>query len=236
VAAAAPAIEIRGVVKDYRGLRPLRVRELVVAPGQLVTVSGLDATAASVLVDLITGASLPDSGDVLVGGVSTASLSSQEAWLGFLDQFGIVNPRVVLLDQLTVAQNLAVPLTLSVDPLSPGIRARVESLARDVRLASDLLDAAVASIDAAGRLRVRLGRALALAPRIILVEHPTLDLSPYQVDGVAHDLAALVRPDVSLLVLGEDPAVSRVASRALTWDARTGAVQEARGWTRWLGH
>jgi ABC-type lipoprotein export system ATPase subunit len=236
VAAAAPAIEIRGVVKDYRGLRPLRVRELVVAPGQLVTVSGLDTTAASVLVDLITGASLPDSGDVLVGGVSTASLSSQEAWLGFLDQFGIVNPRVVLLDQLSVAQNLAVPLTLSVDPLSPGIRARVESLAREVRLASDLLDAAVASIDAAGRLRVRLGRALALAPRIILVEHPTLDLSPYQVDGVAHDLAALVRPDVSLLVLGGDPAVSRVASRALTWDARTGAVQEARGWTRWLGH
>jgi len=236
VAAAAPAIEIRGVVKDYRGLRPLRVRELVVRPGQLVTVSGLDATAASVLVDLITGASLPDSGEVLVGGVSTAILPSQEAWLGFLDQFGIVNPRVVLLDQLTVAQNLAVPLTLSVDPLSPDIRARVEALARDVRLASDLLDAAVGSIDAAGRLRVRLGRALALAPRIILVEHPTLDVSPSQADGVAHGLAALVRPDVSLLVLSEDPAVSRVASQALTWDARTGAVQEARGWRRWLGH
>jgi len=236
VAAAAPAIEIRGLVKDYRGLRPLRVGELVVWPGQLVAVSGFDAIAASVMVDLITGASLPDSGEVIVGGVSTASLPSQEAWLRFLDQFGIVNPRVVLLAPLTVAQNLAVPLTLSVDPLSPDSRARVESMARDVRLAPDLLDAPVGSIDAADRLRVRLGRALALAPRVILVEHPTLDLNPSQADGVATGLAALVRPDVSLLVFTQDPAVSRVANRALTWDARTGVIQESWGWKRWLGH
>jgi len=236
VTAAAPAIAIRGLVKDYRGLRPLRVRELTVAPGELVTVSGLDATEASVLVDLITGATLPDSGEVAVGGVSTASLSSQDDWLGFLDRFGIVNPRVVLLDHLSVAQNLAVPLTLSVDPLAPDVRARVESMASEVDLRPGLLDAPVASVDAVDRLRVRLGRALALEPRVILVEHPTLNLDFSQAGAVADALAGVVRPDMALLVLTGDPAVSNLAARALTWEARTGGLQAVRGWRRRLGH
>lgn len=234
--AARPAIEILRVVKDYRGLRPLRLQELLVTPGELVALSGLDATAASVVVDLITGATLPDSGEVVVGGVSTASLSSQDAWLGFLDQFGIVNSRVVLLDGLSVAQNLAVPLTLSVDPLSPEVRARVESTAREVRLRADLLDAPAGSIDAADRLRVRLGRALAHSPKFVLVEHPTLDIDPADAKGVGQDLAALVTSDRGILVLTGDTAVSTVATRALALENRTGIAREARGWRRWLGH
>jgi len=232
---AAAAIEIRGVVKDYRGLRPLRLRELDVARGELTVVTGLDATEASVVVDLVTGATLPDAGEVAVGNVSTASLSSQEAWLAFLDQFGIVNTRVVLLDGLSVAQNLAVPLTLSVDPLPADVRARVEGMAREVGLDQARLDTPVASLDAADRLRVRLGRALALSPTIILVEHPTLDLDPRAVQGVARALAALVRPEVAILVLTSDPAVERVAGRRLVWRPQTGQLQEAdagRWWRR----
>ena len=229
------AVEIRGLVKDYRGLRPLRVASLSVHPGELVTVSGLDATQASVLVDLITGATLPDAGEVIVAGAATAAIPSQDAWLAFLDQFGIVNPRVVLLDALTVAQNLAVPLTLSVDPLPAPVREKVEAIASEVGLQRDLLDRPVSSLDGAGRFRVRLGRALALTPRVVLVEHPTLDLDPSHAAGVARDLAALLRPAVALLVLTSDPAVSNVATRALTWQPVTGAVQASRGWRRWLG-
>jgi cell division transport system ATP-binding protein len=230
---ASAAIEIRGVEKDYRGLRPLRLRELVVARGEMTALTGLDATEAAVLVDLVTGAVLPDAGEILVNGTSTASLASQDDWLRFLDQFGLVNPRVVLLDHLSVAQNLAVPLTLSVDPLQPDARARVESLAGDVRLDPALLDAPVSSVGPADRLRIRMGRAMALAPRVVLVEHPTLDLDRRQANDVARDLARLVGPDRALLALTGDETIARAAGRSLGWQPRTGLVEEAGGRRPW---
>ena len=51
-------------------------------------------------------------GEVVVAGRPTASIATPEEWLAYLDRFGLVNARAVLLDQLTVGQNLAVARTL----------------------------------------------------------------------------------------------------------------------------
>ena len=49
-----------------------RLRDLSVDTGDRVAISGLDQGAAEVLVNLVTGASVPDEGEVLVAGHSTA--------------------------------------------------------------------------------------------------------------------------------------------------------------------
>src|SRR5258708_24717551 len=121
---------IANVRKAYSGLRPLRRNDLSIAEGERVALSGLDAGAAEVLVNLVTGASLPDAGEVLVLGTNTASISDGEAWLASLDRFGIVSPRAVLLDAATLLQNLAMPLTLDIEPVPPDVLARVVPLAR----------------------------------------------------------------------------------------------------------
>jgi len=107
-----PVLQISKVRKQYHGLRPLRIAELSIAAGERVALSGLDAGAAEVLVNLVTGASLPDEGEVIVTGRSTASIADGEDWLASLDRFGIVSPRAVLLDAATLLQNLAMPLSL----------------------------------------------------------------------------------------------------------------------------
>ena len=63
-----PALEITGVTKSYQALRPLRLQSLTVAPGECVAISGVDAGAAEILVNLITGATLPDEGQIRVFG------------------------------------------------------------------------------------------------------------------------------------------------------------------------
>ena len=63
-----PALRITNVRKQYHGLRPLRLRDLSVETGDRVAISGLDQGAAEVLVNLVTGASVPDEGEVLVAG------------------------------------------------------------------------------------------------------------------------------------------------------------------------
>ena len=67
----------------------------------------------------MTGASLPDEGDVRVFGRSTAAVSDGDEWLASLDRFGIVSERAVLLEGATLMQNLALPFALDIDPVRP---------------------------------------------------------------------------------------------------------------------
>src|SRR5688572_4785702 len=90
-------VSLRDVSKDYGGLRPLRVERLDLRQGETVALLGLDRAAASVLVDLVTAASLPDSGVVEILGKSTKEIADPDTWLRELDRFGILSERAVLL-------------------------------------------------------------------------------------------------------------------------------------------
>jgi len=187
MSADAPLI-LTDVEKHYGGLRPLRLRSLHVRAGALVALTGLDAPAAEMFTNLATGAILPDRGDVRLFGRSTAEVSDADEWLRGLDRVGILTDRAVLIDGYTTAQNLAMPLTLDVDPLSGDLRRRAEALAEDVGLSGDLLDQPVAALSAAEKLRIRFARALALAPALILMEHPTATLDRQDVAPFARDV------------------------------------------------
>ena len=77
----APLLTVRGLVKDYQALRPLRVADLTVAEGELVVLKGLDAAAAETFVALLTAATLPDAGDVELFGQRTSSIDDHAGWL-----------------------------------------------------------------------------------------------------------------------------------------------------------
>lgn len=233
----APFIHVRGLTKGYGALRPLRVEELTVGRGETVVVKGMDEAAAAVLVDLVTGTTLPDAGEVSVAGMATSSLGDHEAWLAFLEQFGIVNPRVVLLDELTLLQNLAVPLTLDVDPLPAEARSRALQLASLVGLAGDLVETSLAGASALTRLRVRLGRAVAHNPSGLLVEHPTLALGPRDVDSAAEALLAIAREAERgvLIVSNDDRLAGKVATKRLTWSPASGRMTPLRRRLGWMG-
>lgn len=217
-------LEARDVVKAYGGLRPFRLSRLQVARGEIVTIAGPDAAQASVLVDLLTGTTLPDQGDVAVAGRSTRAIETQEAWLAFLERFGLAGERVVLLPELTLAQNLAIPLTLSVEPIPAPIRSRVEGLAAEVGLSS--LDAVAGRASQAERARTRLGRAIAHDPAVLLLEHPTAALHPDAAAAYGTDLRALAtRRGVTVVAVTADHAFSdAAATRELVWRAATGEL------------
>ena len=69
-----PILELDGVTKQYGALRPLRIEHLVVAAGEQIALLGFDQPAAEVLINLITGASLPDTGRVRIFGRSTSEI------------------------------------------------------------------------------------------------------------------------------------------------------------------
>lgn len=229
-------IALRGVQKDYHGLRPLRVEQLELRQGESVALMGFDRVAAEVFVNLITGATLPDSGDVDVFGTPTGAVTDPDAWLAAMDRFGILNERVVLLESFTVEQNLALPFSLEVDELPVTVRASVRQLADEVGIAPDRLPHAVACLNADEQLRVRLGKALALGPRVLLAEHPNVALQPDQVPRFAADLARIAaRRHLAMVVMTADQTFARaVSDRVLTLTPATGVLTAVSGWRDWF--
>ena len=230
-----PLLEIRCVRKDYGALRPLRLHELLVAQGALVALLGLDAPAAEMFVNLVTGATLPDVGQVRVFGFDTAAITDGDEWLRTLDRFGILSDRAVLLDELTVAQNLAMTLTLAIEPIGADVRARVAVLAGEVGIAPDLLDRKVATLTAAEKLRVRLGRSVALGPDLLLMEHPTATLASDDVEGFAVDVRRLAaeRSLTTVAVTADAVFASAMTAEVLQLRPASGQlVRQAGAWRR----
>jgi ABC-type lipoprotein export system ATPase subunit len=229
-------VELRGLRKEYGGLRPLRLEQLELREGRSVALLGFDQTTAEVLVNLITGASVPDAGEVKVFGRATTAVADADDWLRTLDDFGILTDRVVLLEQFTVQQNLAIPFSLDLDDIDAAHRLQVSRLADEVGIQSAELPRPTSSLSAGGRLRVRLGRALALNPRVLLAEHPSASLSFAEGSVFAADLSRIVAArELTTLVLTADRTFAdAVAEEVLTLQPATGELRAPTGWRRWF--
>jgi len=229
-------VQIRNLTKDYRSLRPLRVASLDLRDGQTLALCGFDHMTAEILVDLITAAIVPDSGEVTTFGQPTTAIADREAWLQTLDRFGLLTERAVLVEQFTVEQNLAIPYSLSVERLTPDLRARVAALAEEIGFATSDLARQSGVLPPLGRLRLRLGRALAMNPRVLLAEHPNATLAPDEARHFGADLKRIIAArGMAALVLTADHEFARVAAdEVLVLHAATGTLKPSSGWRRWF--
>lgn len=230
-------LDIKGISKHYSALRPLRIQELVVERGERVAIGRIDAAATELLVNLITGASLPDQGSIAVFGRPTTEIADGDAWLSSLERFGIVSPRAVMLEGSTLQSNLALPFTLDIDPVPPSVQQKVTALARECGIALADLGRQVGDLPAHVRVRAHLARATALNPELLLVEHPTVDVTDLEKVRLAQDLANVVHGrGASALVMTMDVEFAEaVAHRSLELQPATGAMvpwKRQRGWFR----
>jgi ABC-type transporter Mla maintaining outer membrane lipid asymmetry ATPase subunit MlaF len=231
----APVLELTGVRKSYGALRPLRLNALRVPSGGVVALLGLDAPAAEIFVNLVTGSSLPDEGAVSLFGRSTADIANSTEWLRQLDRCGILSDRAVLLDDLTAAQNLAMTFTLAIDPVPAEVRADVQALGQDVALDGAALERKVATLGPLDRLRVRLGRAVALRPDLLLAEHPTASLQPADAERFAADLRTLLerRALAAVVVTADKGFAAALTGTVLELQPATGdLVSRSGAWER----
>jgi len=228
-------VEMTGVVKNYSTLRPLRIASLSVSRSERVAIGGIDAVGAEVFLNLVTGASLPDGGEIKVFGQNTAAVANGEEWLASLDRFGIVSERAVMLEGSTVAQNLALPFTLEIDPLTADTMARVRILAQECDIAPAWIEQRAGDVPAEVRARIHFARAIALDPQLLLMEHPTAALA----EGARAAFGALVarvceaRALTVIAITLDAVFASTAAQTTLTLQPATGQLAAARrSWWR----
>lgn len=222
-----PLLDVQGLVKDYQALRPLRIRSLTLAPGDVLAVKGLDAIAAETFVHLVTGAALPDRGEIALFGQNTRSIADGEAWLRSLDRVGMVTSRGILIEIFSVLQNIAMSFTLEVDPIDPDVLPQAMALATEVGLDAADFDVPAGRVRPDAHMRIHLARALALGPHFLIAEHPSANLPRETVNAFGADLARLARSrGLALLALTADDELAKaIGGQRLELVAATGELK-----------
>ena len=173
----APLLEIRDVSRSFEGLRALSHVSFDVPHDKIVSVIGPNGAGKTTLFNLITGALAPSTGDILFEGRSIRGLKpNQTAQLGIGRTFQIVRP----FPGLTTLDNVAVAALVK-ERTRGQARKRAEEILELTRL-STFARLEARSLTLAWRKRLEVARAVALRPRLILLDEVMAGLTPAEVE------------------------------------------------------
>jgi len=158
------SIEARDVTKRFGSFTALDDVSVEVPGGSLVALLGPSGSGKSTLLRVIAGLERPDSGTVLLDGVEVTSVPTQRRGVGFVFQ------HYAAFKHMTVRENVAFGLKLRRLPRQE-VRRRVDELLELVQLVG-LADRYPAQLSGGQRQRMALARALAVEPKVLLLDEP----------------------------------------------------------------
>jgi len=169
-------IEFRNVSKSFDDHLVLDHVNFFVDPGQTCVIMGRSGVGKSVTLEHIMGFLKPDEGRVIVAGEDITDWSEAEL-MHIRRRVTMVFQSGALFDSLTVAENIAFPLTDGVGFDTDKIDARVAELAKMLEITPDL-DKIPDELSTGTKRAVAIARALALNPEAILYDEPTTMVDP----------------------------------------------------------
>ena len=189
-----PLLRIENVMKRFGGFRALDGISLQLAPGEVLGLVGPNGSGKTTCINVISGFYPPDGGRVLFDGTSIGGTPAH-----LLARRGInrtfQSPKPFL--SLTVRENVVIPASYGHGARPPvDVSELLASLELDAvagRPAGDLNSAQQKTLD--------LARALATAPRLLLVDELAAGLNPAELARMAKRLRALADGGMALLVV-----------------------------------
>ncbi len=209
-----------GITKGYDRLRPevLAVRgvDLAVAPGEMVTIMGPSGCGKSTLLHLLGGLDVPTSGQVLLEGRRFDDLSEARRAIVRRTHVGYVFQFFNLITNLTVADNVELPMLLG--GRSPR-DARVRRSALLERLGvAEHAGKSPAALSGGQQQRVAIARALSNEPALLLADEPTGNLDSEATEQVITLLHEHHEHGQTIVLVSHDPRLGRSADRVLVME------------------
>jgi sulfate/thiosulfate transport system ATP-binding protein len=158
------AISVQRVTKRFNGFTALDSVSLAIPGGSLTALLGPSGSGKSTLLRVIAGLEQPDEGVVSIEGDNVTALPPQNRGVGFVFQ------HYAAFKHMTVRDNVGFGLTVRKRPRRE-IRERVGELLELVQLRG-LADRYPAQLSGGQRQRMALARALAVEPRVLLLDEP----------------------------------------------------------------
>ncbi|AFJ47203.1 ABC transporter ATP-binding protein [Shimwellia blattae] len=183
-------IEIRGLANIFGTQVVHQDLNLDVRRGEILSVIGGSGTGKSVLLRSIVGLIQPAAGEIRVFGQDMLSLPAAQR-SALVRRFGVLFQKGALYSSLTVAENVAFPLTeLAGLPHGEALRQARQYLAL-AGLPSHAGDKYPPALSGGMIKRAAMARALALSPEILMLDEPTAGLDPVSAAAFDNMIAVL---------------------------------------------
>ena len=199
---AEPLLRLAGVGKHFGGVVALDGVDLEVAGGEIASVIGPNGAGKTTLFNVVTGAYTPDTGTIELAGRRIGGLKSHRiVRLGMARTF----QNIRLFHSLTVREHLEIALGAAGrrgESKGDGA-ARLEELL-DLLELRDVANRNAAELPYGRQRRVEIGRALATAPKLLLLDEPVAGMSREESSSVADLLRVLRGRGLSVLLIEHD--------------------------------
>lgn len=196
---AAAAVDLAGVHVSYGADPALRGIDLQLTAGERVAVMGPSGCGKSTLLHVLAGVLVPDHGTARVLGEDLGALREKDRAQLRLARMGMVFQFGDLIGELTLRENLSLPLQL-LGGRPARIRVEVEAMLERLGL-GEVADRRVAQVSGGQAQRAAVGRALVHQPALLLADEPTGALDTVAADTVMEALMETVTEQGTTLVV-----------------------------------
>jgi putative ABC transport system ATP-binding protein len=212
------AIECAGVTKTYRtGTREvpaLRGVDLAVPAGSWLAIMGASGSGKSTLLQMLGGLDVPDAGTVLVAGTPIEAMSEKKRAILRRRRIGYVFQFFNLVTNLSVGDNVELPLLL-VGASRHEARARRAEVLAALGI-EDLAAAPPGELSGGQQQRVAIARALVNRPDVLLADEPTGNLDSRNAGEVIDLLRAQHAAGQTIVMVTHAPDVAAAADRTIS--------------------
>lgn len=227
-----PVLELSSVVKEYGGTPPVRALDQVnlrIAEGELAAIVGPSGSGKSTMMNIIGTLDRPSSGDVLIEGASTSSMSDARLAGLRASRIGFVFQQFHLLSGLSAADNVATGLLYR--GVRPKERRRRSLLALERVGLGQRVGHRPGELSGGERQRVAIARALVGDPAIVLADEPTGNLDSTTSEEIVELMLELNNDGSTIVVITHDneladrlPRIVRVLDGRIDSDTTTDAL------------
>jgi branched-chain amino acid transport system ATP-binding protein len=209
-AANAPTLDIRGITKQFGGLRAVHNFDLTVERGELAGLIGPNGAGKTTVFNMISGLYVPSAGDIRFRGVSTVGMEPFEiTQLGIGRTFQNIRlfPNLSVLDNVRIAYHThagygmfdAVLRTQRFAQRERELTERAQDFLAIFQL-ERLQNEQASSLPYGEQRRVEIARALASDPRLLLLDEPAAGMNPAEIVTLM-ELIHFVRDRFDLTIL-----------------------------------
>ena len=212
-------LEVKGIKKIYKtrfgsnAVEALKNVNFSVEEGEYIAIMGESGSGKTTLLNILAALDKPTAGSVMLDGRELANIKESEVAQFRRDNLGFVFQEFNLLDNLSVEDNIFLPLVLAGKTYDE-MHSRIVPIANELGVA-ELLKKYPYEISGGQKQRAAVARALIINPRIILADEPTGALDSKATDELLRLFGEINRSGQTILMVTHSVKAASHASRAL---------------------